>query len=1109
MPLSGRYSCGLVIALWVFGASGAHAQTAGACAPDSAPAEIVAIDGDVLVTPKEGAARPARLGDFLCAGDRVTTGDASAVDLRFAQKNSVTNVFSSSTVVIQPGEEDVSLVGGLLRFISSVRGSFKIATPHTDAGIDGTEATIAVLGPGEDTLILVREGVVTASDRRGSDQLSLAAGEAAYVAQNVPLAPADPNTVPEPLRGYLINPDSAADWAVYYPPILIASGSEAPDVLRAAALLDAGEPEKADALLRDDDSAPALALRSIAATFRNQTDGALTLANAAVAADPSFAASHIAHSYALQASGEIDQARRAIKSATDANADDAYAWARRAELDLTAGHRRSARKHAARSLELAETGLGRAVEGYAALASGDRTAAEAAFARSIEIDSENPLPHLGRGLLLIEQGDLETGRLSIETAAALDPRRSSLRSWLGRAYLDENLAEKAGAQFALAIDEDPEDPTPHLFAADLYFSTNQPIVALGAIAEADALSGGRDTLRTREGLGEDTATRESLIGRVYDVLGFEQQAIEAGARAVAADPTNPGAHRFLADVYRTRPGFEIAQTSERLVSQLLSGPSLAPVQPQLGEADLALFDGLGASRITFHEFNPAFDSDGVRLDVAGLVGTQNTLGNELSFTAKEGDFSVGFGQFHFQTDGVRQNNDQRQELAGLQIKGRVSDALTIFSEAEFRHTDQGGVVNDFRNQFSPTERVVEDRVSARLGLHAELAPGHDVLLVGTVASFDRELTANDPGQIIDDTIESDGIDLQGRYIGKFGDFTAQFGGAALYLDTDQVQDVSVDVFVPQIFPGVCLDPSLVALDNGSCGVVQTTVNEQFDRYYSAYGYGTWQPFDALSVTLGASVDMFDNEFVSRTQANPKAAVVFQPLEWARVRAAVSRSLKRPFVLDQILEPTTLGGFNQFFDDRDGTDAWLYGAGVDIHPLDNLWLGLEAVYRELESPVAANGGGSEDIATDEVRLRAYANMALTDRIALAIGAERTDFSSDDPNRLTDVETTLVPVTLSYFDPSGFFGSLGATYVTQDVSNDPGLSDDPFFGRDQGVLVDAAIGYRLPNRRGVVSLEVLNIFDTNLNFQDELTFSNRPLGPTIARELTVLGQLSLSF
>ena len=103
---------------------------------------------------------------------------------------------------------------------------------------------------------------------------------------------------------------------------------------------------------------------------------------------------------------------------------------------------------------------------------------------------------------------------------------------------------------------------------------------------------------------------------------------------------------------------------------------------------------------------------------------------------------------------------------------------------------------------------------------------------------------------------------------------------------------------------------------------------------------------------------------------------------------------------------------------------------------------------------------------------------------------------------------MPIAVQYFDPSGVFAAVGATYVQQDVNaKDP---DNPE-GNDSFVTVDAALGYRFPQRRGLVSKEARNITDKRVKFQDD-NFRARTDAPIVSRfipEQTVVARVTLSF
>jgi hypothetical protein len=68
--------------------------------------------------------------------------------------------------------------------------------------------------------------------------------------------------------------------------------------------------------------------------------------------------------------------------------------------------------------------------------------------------------------------------------------------------------------------------------------------------------------------------------------------------------------------------------------------------------------------------------------------------------------------------------------------------------------------------------------------------------------------------------------------------------------------------------------------------------------------------------------------------------------------------------------------------------------------------------------------------------------------------------------------------SVFRSRGVPGS-APTYVRQEIA---GLSEVLGDDRDAFVVVDAALGYRLPKRFGIMSLGVRNLVDEEFQFQD---------------------------
>ena len=115
---------------------------------------------------------------------------------------------------------------------------------------------------------------------------------------------------------------------------------------------------------------------------------------------------------------------------------------------------------------------------------------------------------------------------------------------------------------------------------------------------------------------------------------------------------------------------------------------------------------------------------------------------------------------------------------------------------------------------------------------------------------------------------------------------------------------------------------------------------------------------------------------------------------------------------------------------------------------------------------------------------------------------------------NLKTLSVPIGVRYFDPSGFFAGVVATYVDQDVLRTPdakmflGLPD----GKSDFVVVDASVGWRFPKRFGIATLTVRNIGDTKFRFQDDNFREFRldvPSAPLYVPERQVVGRVSLYF
>ena len=327
-------------------------------------------------------------------------------------------------------------------------------------------------------------------------------------------------------------------------------------------------------------------------------------------------------------------------------------------------------------------------------------------------------------------------------------------------------------------------------------------------------------------------------------------------------------------------------------------------------------------------------------------------------------------------------------------------------------------------------------------------------------------------------------------------------------------DTTVD---PPVFPGTNL----------------VSESDQDINHKNAYVYAYIPWGDTLTITLGASYDDFESKetevdtltftgiplppqktttkfHTDTNQFNPKFGLTWNVQPDTTLRAAGFRTVARSLSSSQTIEPTQVAGFNQFYDDPEGSEATRYGLAIDQIFTADLTAGAEYSWRDLEV-VISNDESTFD--WDEQFARAYLYWTPHPRLSASAEYQYEKFDRDPAftGRLnaTKVRTHKLPLGFNYFHPNGFIGKLSATFTDQkgDFSaSGPGFISDATTEEesDDFWLVDASVGYRLPKRRGIVSLGVSNLFDESFNFVD-----TDPFNPRVYPERLVFGRITLAF
>ncbi len=224
-----------------------------------------------------------------------------------------------------------------------------------------------------------------------------------------------------------------------------------------------------------------------------------------------------------------------------------------------------------------------------------------------------------------------------------------------------------------------------------------------------------------------------------------------------------------------------------------------------------------------------------------------------------------------------------------------------------------------------------------------------------------------------------------------------------------------------------------------------------------------------------------------------------------IRAAVFRVFKRAFVNDQTLEPTQVAGFNQFFFDADGTRSWRYGAAIDQKFSGDIFGGVEYSQRDLDVPYETPFLTFDHVDWKERLGRAY--LFWTPHKWVSLSAEyqyeRFDRDQEFSFGIEEVKTHRVPLGLGFFHPSGIFFRLKETYFNQKGDFQSQLADAAVPGSDSFWITDASIGYRLPKRYGIFSVDARNLFDKSFRYQD-----TDPVSPVLQPVRSVVFKLTLA-
>jgi tetratricopeptide (TPR) repeat protein len=1179
-PIAGR---GLLLAVLILGflvcVEGLWAQPM-ADGVSTNEIRIVELQGTAEFSPATATTwAPAQTNQAVHPFDRLRTGAHSRMALLWSDRSVVSFGALTELEVLPPDSADAQCGLHLLRGIASFfhrdePGRIRVITRGAVAGVEGTEFVVTA-DETERTTLSVIDGKV----RFGNEQATL-------LLTNGQQAVVEPGQAPIRTAGFIAN--NVLQWCFYYPAVidpadlpftpeeqqilgeslqaygsgdLLAAlakypsgrqpGSNADRVYYAGLLLGVGQVEPAETVLAslsvsDASGRPqriAAALRQLVAAVKRQP--------APAAVHPQLATEFLADSYYEQSraipgislSAALDSARQAVTNSPDFG----FGWERVAELEFSFGHNNRALDALDKSLKLApRNAQALALKGFLLAAQNRTVEAIGWFDQALAVDSALGNAWLGRGLCRIHRGDVKDGREDLLVAAALEPQRAELRSYLGKAYADAGDYPRATKELQLAKKLDPKDPTPWLYSALLNQENNRINDAIRDLEKSQELNDNRSVYRSQLLLDQDQAVRSANLAAMYQDAGMDDVAVREASRAVNYDYANYSAHLFLANSYSqlSDPNlinlrYETPAESEYLLANLLSPVSAGTMSPTISQ----------------QEYSPLFERD--RL---GVVSSTEYL-SRGAWTQSGAQFGTyeNFGYavegFYRTDNGQQVNNDVEQRQLSGTFKLQVTPQDTFYLQVKQYDANSG----DLQQYYNPTNanpgyRLNEDQTpNVGVGYHHEWSPGVHTLFFA--ARLEDSLTVTNPTGLsyvaFEPTISGVptlvGIQQITANENLSGRLTLYSGELQQIWQTPEHNTIVGTRFQYGDFhiSDVQDQPSGqgAVFPNPPTNAVYAT--PLFKRI-SAYGYHQWQVFDPLQLIGGVTYDhiIFPENFQTapvsgdeRTedQVSPKAGLIWTPLEGTTLRFAYACSLAGAS-LDQSyqLEPSQVAGFIQSYRSLipesvagpvPGAHFETYAFSLEQKFSTGTYLGVsgELLYSDVQQTVGALGvipnefdraipsGVQENLNFREQSLLFAANQLVGQnwslgaryRLSEAVLNENISGTANliapptfPTTQRLDSILNQVDLLAVYNHPCGFFAQSDAHWYVQnnigEASTEPG---DNFW------QWNAFVGYRFLQRKAELTLGVLNLTDQDYKLNPLNVYAELPRSRTLALRLQV--------
>jgi tetratricopeptide (TPR) repeat protein len=865
-------------------------------------------------------------------------------------------------------------------------------------------------------------------------------------------------------------------------------------------------------IAQDPRASLAYALLAQIALVQNRKEAAQSAADRAVSLNPKSPAALVTLALANLAHFDMKTAKQNLDKALAADPAYVEAYIYLARIWLGSDYLYRAQRTIDTALKLApHEAEVLSMAGFIRLGFRDYPGARNYFDQAIKANPNFGDPHLGLGHYQFRYRDYSRGLAEILTSTLLEPRVSLYQSFLGKAFYQMRVFDKALETYDYAKTLDPNDPTPYLYKGIALSDLNRPGEAIEEFNRSIELNDNRAVFRSRLMLDRDLAVRNYNLSYAYNNLGLGLWAYSKALTAAQRDPTNSSAQLFLANAFaatRQRVG---ATSSAFLLYKLLSP----------------------ANQNTFSigiDYTPMFEMPYARALASATVGVWDSKDHNIQNYALEaygglpgvaGDLYGSWGR----DKGFRlRNSDSRMQFLNGLFKWDVTPKTSMYLQSFYSDNNlgdnlylgdyfyrnkpfyrqfssqfdlEGGLVHRFTPAAILLAYMNYTRLNTRfndfssgsgsnpyiLPYTVDFLPGFQFYDVGTL-SYDYRAYNQDDNSLNAYNPQVQQMLILGKHTFLVG--VDYFRGKGYYTYSNYLQilyrnftygneTIVYDPFGNLIYDGPFWDPYVAPLTTRS--LIPSLNQFGFPKWsYTLYLLDYWRVTPKLLVEWGAlykavkTPNLRVDRSINNDLWSPRLGINYfiTPNQVIRVGAYTALN---SFNFQSSLIPSQVAGVPYGINAFEGSEVREVGASWEAQWTNKTFTALRAGAIRVSNPqINATTDPIVFSTWREYYTNLGLNQILTPYLGLYVGAAYKRFDSKerfDP----DFSEINGLARLTFWHYSGIRAFLASTLIYQDPKNRR---------YDLFVLADAGLGYEFPQKRGLVFLTVTNIFNRHFSY-----------------------------